>query len=121
MSSPASPNQTVLDVRNAQESIITPSTASTSVKRERSKSPVTEESGRDAKRANLGDMTNVKSEESPMDEVKGEAEGSPTDKSSREAQTQAETAEETKPVLSPNEDRDEKLAVSTEMEPSAPR
>jgi hypothetical protein len=112
----------VVDVPNAAASVITPSTASTSVKRERSKSPVTEESGRDAKRANLGDMTNVKAEESSKDEVKGEVEGLPTDEPTEEAKPQVETAQETKPVLSPVDDNDEKpLAVSTEMEASAPR
>lgn len=110
MPSPPPPAYTVEDVPKAQESLPTPSTASTSVKRERSTSPVTSESGRDAKRANLGDIMNAKVGESPTEEVK------------KETETEVETTRESQPELPTMGNSDgQRLEVSTDIEASAPR
>ena len=76
MPSPSAPPYSVLDVEKAQESGPTPSTASTSVKRDRSTSPAESESGRDAKRPNLSDMTNVQ-DQGLSKEARSEPKGEP--------------------------------------------
>lgn len=50
---------------SVDDSVPTPTTASSSVKRERSASPAEEQPGRDAKRANLGEMTTETKDREP--------------------------------------------------------
>lgn len=101
MPSPSPPPDSVPDVEKAQESEPTPTTASTSVKRDRSTTPAQSESGRDAKRPNLGDMTNAEDQGSP-EKAKSDRGGEPV-----------------QPAMDDNQVQ--KLEVATDAVASAPR
>jgi hypothetical protein len=101
MPSPPLPPYSAPEASEAQGFESTSSITATSAKRERSTSPSLPESGRDAKRANLGEMTNANAQgTSPA--VKSESEDEPV---------QAKK----------NDTHEPKLEVSTGVEASASR
>jgi hypothetical protein len=103
------------------EPVPTPSTASSSAKRERSTSPVEQDPGRDAKRANLGEM-NMETEETKPIIEETEPVIEETEPSVEETkQTNAETEPIVEEPTTSNGTEKKDLQLTTETEASAPR
>jgi hypothetical protein len=111
------------------ETVPTPSTAFSSVKRERSASPAEEHPGRDAKRANLGAMTTETEDRKPIIEDAAERE-TPSEERAATEPTIEEPAtsngtEEREPINEEAAGSDgterQGLQLTTETEGSAPR
>lgn len=112
-----------------KETVPTPSTASSSVKRERSASPAEEQPGRDAKRANLGEMTTETEDRKPIIEEAVERETPREERAATEPTIEqpatSNGTEEREPIneepAGSNGTERQGLQLTTETEGSAPR